>query len=424
MTASSPKRSLQLTCKLLRQHNLSRNCECSGNLDPISPWRSHRFWCREPENLNLSPLTIYLDTSDYSHLFYEPPDGPAHQTLKQLLAFRDQGKVAIGYSWATIVEFITKPTSAYRDQRTRRGQLIKDICGRNAFPFLTDLKKGARFPNNGIWLEGQDGKMFTAKWWRSVSRKQYLSVLAEQQNLNRAQRRRLKTESGMRQLLKESAIAWGNKREDFAGIPVSDELIASGIFSRFSKGQCSDAEFEERVNRWLSDPAEFSRIYYDYAGKEDFKKEFMETSLDKVETCLQQLHQAICGMEDKRKALREELIRTGAETRRVREVMRAYKFEVLDSSSVVRSLEQEVGEGRANHIAHYMLKASRKNYQFSRSDLMDIIQMCYVQDCDLFRCDKKMADLYRDYKPFAGKLVSKFSDLPARIEERLCNCSE
>ncbi|KPP84434.1 MAG: hypothetical protein HLUCCO07_09420 [Rhodobacteraceae bacterium HLUCCO07] len=50
--------------------------------------------------------------------------------------------------------------------------------------------------------------------------------------------------------------------------------------------------------------------------------------------------------------------------------------------------------------------------------------MCYVQDCDLFRCDKKMADLYRDYEPFEGKLVSKFSDLPARIEERLSSHHE
>lgn len=91
---------------------------------------------------------------------------------------------------------------------------------------------------------------------------------------------------------------------------------------------------------------------------------------------------------------------------------------------MVKKLEEIMGEGRADYIGHYMLKSSRKDYNLKRSDIMDIMQMCYVPDCDLFRCDKAMADLYRDYEPFVGKLVARFRDLPARIEARLRSRNE
>jgi len=368
------------------------------------------------------PLILYLDTQDYIRLFNEAGDGPAHEILDQLLVYRDRGDIVIGYSWAIMLEFITRPTDEFREERVRRGQLVKDICGRNAFPFYSDLKQGACFPNNGIWITGRDGKLMTAKSFRRQMERQYLETLAEQQGLNRAQRRRLKTPSAMRQMLRENTSTWGTKREDFQGFPVSDELIESGVLTRFLKGRCSDAEFEERINRWFSDPAEFSRIAYDYADKPNLLDEFFGSSLDKMEAALQQLQEASRNLDDLGKKIREQrqnLIDMGFDKRTARRLTTPPQTPTLDPSDVVRKIEDYTGEGRAGHIGHYMLKASQKSYRFKRSDFMDIMQMCYVSDCDLFRCDKAMADLYGNYEPFAGKLVAKFTDLPARIEARL-----
>jgi len=373
------------------------------------------------------PLIVYLDTQDYIRIFNEPEGGPAHAILDRLHAYRDRGDIVIGYSWAIMLEFITRPTGDFREERVRRGQLVKDICGPNTFPFFSDLKDGARFPNKGIWLTGHDGKMITAKWFRRQMAKQYLETVAEQQNLNRAQRRRLKTPSAMRQLLRENTSTWGTKREDFKGFPVSDEFIESGVLTRFMKGLCSDAEFEERVNRWLSDPAEFSRIFYDYMDKPNLLNEFIGPSLDKVEEALRQMQEANRNLSDLQAAgwgHRQNLIDMGFDKRTARRLTTPVKRPTFDPSDVVRKLEDRVGEARAGHIGHYILKASRKDYSFKRSDLMDIMQMCYVTDCDLFRCDKAMADLFRDYEPFAGKLAAKFTDLPAQIEARLCDRGE
>lgn len=367
-------------------------------------------------------LVVYLDTQDYIRLFNEQGHGPAHEVLDQLLALRSKGFIVIGYSWAIMLEFITRPTDEYREERVRRGQLVKDICGRNAFPFYTDLKRGARFPNNGYWLTGRNGKLLTAGWFRREMERQYLTTLAEQQGLNRSQRRRLRTPSAMRQLLRENTSTWGSKRSDFKGFPVSDELIDSGVLTRFLKGRCSDAEFEERVNRWFSDSSEFSRIAYDYADHPNLLDEFFGPSLKKIEGALLGMQEASRNFDEIGQAIqsrRQDLIRMGFDKRKARELTPPHKRPTFDPTDVVRKLEELIGKGRVEHFGHYFLKASRKGYKFQRSDIMDVMQMCYVSDCDFFRCDKAMADLYKDFEPFAGKLVAKFSDLPTKIEAKL-----
>ena len=143
--------------------------------------------------MNTTPLIIYLDTQDYIRLFNEPAGGPYHAILDQLLVLRDQGDIVIGYSWAIMLEFITRPTDEFREERVRRGQLVKDICGRNAFSYFSQLKQGARFPNNGFWIAGGDGKLISASWVRSRMEMRYLYLLSKQGNLGSGPINRLVT---------------------------------------------------------------------------------------------------------------------------------------------------------------------------------------------------------------------------------------
>ena len=78
-------------------------------------------------------------------------------------------------------------------------------------------------------------------------------------------------------------------------------------------------------------------------------------------------------------------------------------------------LEAVLGEGRVGHFRHYLGRVLKPGYAFKRSDVMDLMQMCYAYDCDLFRCDKAMANTFSDFPPFKGKLVSRFLELPDRI---------
>lgn len=369
--------------------------------------------------MTVTPLVIYLDTQDYIRLFNEPSDRPVHAILDQLIGYRDKGDIVIAYSWVIMLEFITRPTDEYREERVRRGQLVKDVCGLNAFPFYSDLRNGTQFPNNGYWMPGRNGKFVKAKEFRRLMEKRYLETLAEQPGLNRAQRRYFRTPTGMRQVLRENRSTWGSKREDFKGFPVSDELIESGVVTRFLKGECSDAEFEDRMNRWLTDPAEFSRIVYDYADKPNLIDDFFGSNIDEVESSLRDLQKASRNIEEYEETIRgqrknfEDL---GYDRRTAKRLSTPMKRPKLDFSDMVSKLEEIIAPGRAGHIGYYAEKAAQKEFNFKKSDYFDIMQMCYVPDCDLFRCDKAMADLFRNYEPFSGRLVGKLADLPSRID--------
>jgi hypothetical protein len=180
-----------------------------------------------------------LDTQDYIKLFNEPEYGPNNQVLAELKAFRDRNEIVMGFSFATIMEFITKPDVANRPERVRRGQLVKDICGPNAFPYVSDLARGATFPNGGKWMFSSDEKVVSAKSFKRDMHKALTNELAKTEGLNRQQRRKLGRKVAFIELVRGNGSTWGRKRSDYGSFPVSDEIVESRILERFMKGQSS-----------------------------------------------------------------------------------------------------------------------------------------------------------------------------------------
>lgn len=367
-------------------------------------------------------LIIYLDTQDYINLFNEPDGGPNHQVLADLLAYRDRDEIVIGFSFATIMEFITKPDAANRGERVRRGQLIKDICGRNAFPYPSELPERVSFPNDGIWMFSAGEKAMSAKNFRQQMHATLLEELGKLEGLNRKQRRQLGRKATMAELFRRTDSTWGRKRSDWGDFPVSDELLESRIVERFVKGQCSDREFEERINAWFSDPAEYSRIVYDYADQPNLVDKFFGGATKRFETSVRVVQEAVADIRSLNEEIlkaRANLVEAGMDKSEARNLTKQYAIPQLDSKTFGPNLESVLGKGRAEHFRHYVVRTMRPGFTFKRSDLMDLFQMCYAHDCDLFRCDKAMADMFRGFEPFQGKLVGRFSELPTRIEELL-----
>jgi hypothetical protein len=370
----------------------------------------------------LMPLIIYLDTQDYIKLFNEPDEGPNHQVLAQILAHRDRGEVVIGFSFVTVIEFITKPDAANRAERVRRGQMIKEICGPNAFPPITELGKGATFPNGGRWLLGKNAKVISA---REVKERMAMTVrekLARAGGLNRSQRRQLARADSIRELFRRSGSTWGRNRSDFGSIPVSDEIIDSRIFERFMKGQCSDGEFENRMNAWIQDPAEYSRIVYDYADHPNVIEKYFGKTVEGIEGLAQRIQRLVTetqGLNEKRSTARVKLLEAGIEKPLARRPTKQLKIPEPNFEESISKLETVFGKGRVAHFQHYLMRMLKPGYIFKRSDVMDLLQMCYAYECNFFRCDKAMEDNFRDFEPFKGRLVGRFCELPERIANRL-----
>jgi hypothetical protein len=98
-----------------------------------------------------------------------------------------------------------------------------------------------------------------------------------------------------------------------------------------------------------------------------------------------------------------------------RELASQVKIPEVDKERLAAKLEMRYGAGRAGHFAHYMAHVAGSNHRFKPSDVMDLAQMCYAYDCDFFRCDNAMADIFKGFAPFEGKLFSSLNDLLAQV---------
>jgi len=322
----------------------------------------------------------------------------------------------------TIVEFVTKPDDNHRAERVARGQLIKRVCGANAFPEVQELARGARFPNEGMWLGSPSRKLVRASSFRKKLLKFAKEKLASQPSFNRATRRKYGTLKQIYELAKTSNTGWGTKREDWQGIPISDEILKSRMFERFVRGECSDREFESSLNKWMSDPEEFSRIVYDYFGAENLMDAYFADHVSKIEAAVDLLAKHNAKARELNAAIilqRKKLSSMGVSAGVARKKLRQYTMPSTVFDDLEQSLERILGRGRARHFRHYCQELSKRPEMFKRSDAFDLMQMCYAYDCDLFRCDKAMADVFKKFEPFDGCLVGRFEELIPRIENKL-----
>lgn len=386
-------------------------------------WRSRTIssltvlWPKVP--VRYMPLIVYLDSQDYITLFNEQPSGPSHAILRHLIECRDRREIVIGFSFATIAEFITEPTAEHREERVRRGQLIKTICGPNAFPLPSDFPKGAKFPNDGMWMWPAGKKVLSAEEMRLRILRSLGKRINDIPGANRKRRRSLGRKPAMLDLLRQIPPGWKLTRDLIGDLPVSDEVLESGVFTKLIRGVCDDDEFERVVNRWASDPAEFSRIYYEHGGKPDVRQHLLNRPLREFAQLtgkLEMLTSRMAALETARNALKASLIEGGVRRSDAIRITRPYIALDPDFSPVMNSLAGIIGHDRVGHFDVYLKALLRKEYKMRSSDGLDLMQFCYAYDCDLFRCDKAMASVFRDYEPFASRLVGRFAELPEKIE--------
>src|SRR5208283_1051156 len=95
------------------------------------------------------------------------------------------GKIQIGLSYHVVFELLQKATPQYREDRLARARLLVELCGKNAFPYPTDLGQGDKFSTEGLWIPRIELEDFEVE--NIVDN--YEDAVARQLNLSRPQRR-------------------------------------------------------------------------------------------------------------------------------------------------------------------------------------------------------------------------------------------
>ena len=346
-------------------------------------------------------LIVYLDASDYLNIFYESDkNGPYHQVLKKLLSFRDRDEITIGYSGINLMEVITKPDDTHKEERVNRGRLIRDICGHNAFPHIPDMINGAVFPNSGRWLGMKD-----------ISAEEYKHEIIK--DLDYDQRCQLGCEDSI----------FGRERSDYAGYPISDEVVKSRLLERWLKGKCSNTEFENRMNAWMSDPVEFSRIY-DCGKLPDLKNLCFDDMINRFKWGCENVQKCISMEKQINEVIthaKSTLMDAGYTKSKLQQIKKNPPIEIDPKRHKIykAKFESIFGKNYGDFFIHYLLSVIKPGYIFKQSDILDIIQVRYAYECDLFRCDKKTENIFKNFTPLKGKLVKNFNELPERIGDKL-----
>lgn len=131
----------------------------------------------------MSPLRVYLDTSDYGSMYLAPPDTFLGGIRQHLLEQVQNGYIEIGLSYLVIFELLQWAEPQYRADRLARAQLLKDLCGQNAFAFYGDLAKFPAFSTEGNWYPRTDALEIEAVV------KEMMLLWAREPGLNRQLRR-------------------------------------------------------------------------------------------------------------------------------------------------------------------------------------------------------------------------------------------
>ncbi len=100
----------------------------------------------------MSPIRVYLDSSDYGAMHSAKHGGAELRVRDALLAMKDAGLIEIGLSYYVVFELLQKATPEFRDDRLARAKLLTQLSGQNAFPYPTDLGAGYGFATDGLWV--------------------------------------------------------------------------------------------------------------------------------------------------------------------------------------------------------------------------------------------------------------------------------
>jgi hypothetical protein len=89
-------------------------------------------------------------------MYRAAPGTELSRVRDKLRELAQSGQIEIGLSYHIVFELLQKAQPQFREDRLARARLLTELCGRNAFPYPTDLGRGERFSTEGLWMPRVD----------------------------------------------------------------------------------------------------------------------------------------------------------------------------------------------------------------------------------------------------------------------------
>jgi hypothetical protein len=350
------------------------------------------------------------------------PGSPAAKVRDFLKPMAELGKIQIGLSYHVVFELLQKAAPQYREDRLARARLLVELCGKNAFPYPTDLGQGYKFSTEGLWIPHIELQDFEVD--NLVDH--YTDTVARQLNLSRQQRRSF---SKRRNLVDWARADERRLREFPWPVPFGPTFAESGEFRRYVLGEISRTEANTKLRCYLTDPVHIYNTWFDYYGMANPIVDRRDQLASKLALMLSELKVMLAKQAALRAKIRSALTATGdsALSAPAREKLTALEREVKTFGSEIKSPQELTtnaprwkklfGEKSGLIAAQIFYAFHKEGRDIKDSDAIDLIHAMYLPHTDLWRGDKAFSTLLINNRiDFCTRIVPSLMELPGRIE--------
>ena len=214
-------------------------------------------------------------------------------------------------------------------------------------------------------------------------------------------------------------------KADFYPIPVSDQFVESRSLEQLICGELDWNEFISAMANWCSDPEEYFELWYQYFKDDDLASQIAEKFHEGTSKFASEMASLIPELRDARKDFNQSYrdchrqLREGdfsntfrAELSKMKGAL-PEKFDIDDYFPEI--LLEFFLEERTSYFSEYMRRIL-EGRRPKPSDIIDLMQFQYIYQCDLFRCDRSMSNMFKNSTTLPShKIVPRLEDLPIRI---------
>jgi hypothetical protein len=209
------------------------------------------------------PVRVHLDTSDYA-VMYCAAEGSAQARVRDWLKdIATCGSIEIGISYHIVFELLKKAEPKYREDRLARARLLTNLCGRNAFPYPTDLGQGPPFSAEGLWVPRIDLEEIEVE--RVIGA--LMQAMGRCPYANRHERRALSN--------RKYVAAWAStnpeKLRQFAidawPLRFGRSFVEDGDLVRYLSGVMSAEEANRKLRFYITDPVMVYEVWFEQYGR-------------------------------------------------------------------------------------------------------------------------------------------------------------
>jgi hypothetical protein len=376
----------------------------------------------------MRPVRIHLDTSDYSAMHDAPTGSPVAQIRDKLIEIGRSGRIEIGLSYHVVFEFLQRADPEHRSNRLSRARLLSELCGRNAFPYPTDLGNGHRFSNEGLWqpritLDDHEIEVVVGHFVQAVQQDPEATLHARRIVSRRKYLRRLAEEYPDRVI----ALAGRNWPVMFG-----KSMVEDGAFGRYLAAGMSRDEANGKLWFFINDPASIYELWFERCNWDCPILERRDNMAEKLVTMLREFRSTMAGTADLRARITAELNATGdhalssdgrSQLLRLRKDIGTFRQEMSSPQQLCEDVpiwKQMFGNESALLAAEILYAFERDKRPIKDSDGIDFVHAMYLPHADLWRGDRAFSHLLKQHRvKFGERIVPTLLELPARIEAEL-----